>query len=63
VPFPEPSVITTIVLDVRSESVSVPCIVPLKGTCFGAAAATTSDDDVTDGATDGVDVGAVGDVD
>jgi hypothetical protein len=35
----------------------------LKGTCFGAAAATTSDDDVTDGATDGVDVGAVGDVD
>jgi hypothetical protein len=63
VPIPEPSVVTTIVLDVGSESVSVPCIVPLKGTCFSAAAATACDDDVTDGAMDGVDVGAVGDVD
>jgi hypothetical protein len=57
-----PSVVTTMLLGVGSESVSVPCIVPLRGTWCCAAADTASGDDVKDAPVDGTDVGLVGDV-
>ena len=62
VAVPVPSVVTTMLVGVGSESVSVPSIVPLKGTSCCAAVETAVGDDVTDAPKDWTDGGLVGDV-
>jgi hypothetical protein len=51
--------VTTIEVGVGSESLSVPCIVPLNGTWFCDAAEMAGDDDVPDDVMDGTVVGDV----